>query len=398
MRKIISILAAFLAVLTYASLLDHLPQNYTSFTYIYDIQKLYSTFKKVPLGQALMSDLGLEALISSMLETYEIDPNSLSTVKESLFVGDEKSKSFVFAIGPVEKAQDLAYLIQSTLQTMTEGKSLNVKIDNMENYLVMYNDEKYFDGFMKGGGKYEDDQLFHRSGAVGIGYSKYDGSKSFSVVYISGNCIEAEVKILSKEAMQYLKPYKKLSSSDLPKGDVLVILNAENVKGIIDKIEQITGRSVLSEKEKQEVPKSGYVVAGLDVNDIISSAIGESMSGATQTTEVATPNGVVRIESSEPLEEKAAENCKKISNHEYMCEGIIMKFPNPKTAILNMGKEQPSGNAGKLFSSSQNGNEFLAVAWDMSGVLQSLGLDVKSYMMVRGWLDKGIVRIHAQLK
>ncbi len=398
MKKVMAVLATLLTVLAFSALLDHLPQSYTSFVYISDVQKLYNTFKNLPLGNAVMNDLGLEAMISSMLETYEVDPNSLSKVKEAIFVANEELPGFVFAIGPIEKAQDLSYLLQNTLQSLTGGQKIDIKVDNMGDYIVVYSSDDFFNEFLKGGGKYEDDPIFHKPGAVGIGYSKYNDVKSFSVIYTTKSSIESEMKVISKEATEYLKPYKKLSSSDLLKGDVLVVLNAKNVKGLVNKIEELSGQQFLKEDEKENLPESGYVVAGIDINDIISSSIEEAMSGSTQTNVETIPNALVKISSSTPIEDEAAKNCEKIADHKYKCEDTVWKFTDPKTAIMSMGKEKPSGDAEKFFKEVQNGNEFLVIAWDMSGALKSLGLDMNSYLMIRGWLEKGIVRLHAQLK
>ena len=398
MRKILIVLATLLTVLTFSALLDHLPQNYTSFVYINDVQKLYNTFKNIPIGNALMTNLGLEAMIASMLETYEIDPNSLSKVKEAIVIANEALPGFIFALGPIDKAQDLSYLLQNTLQSLAGGQTVNIKIDNMGDYLIVYSGDDLFNEFLKGGGKYKDDPIFHKAGAVGIGYSKYEDVKSFSVIYITKNSIESEMKVISKEATEYLKPYKKLSPSDLLKGDVLVVLNAENVKGLVDKIEELSGQQFLTDDEKANLPESGYVVAGIDINDIISSSIEEAMSGATGTNSEVIPNALVKISSNTPIEDEAAKNCEKISTHKYKCEDTIWEFPNPKTAIMSMGNKKPSGNAENLFKNVQNGNEFLVIAWDMSGALKSLGLDSNSYIMVRGWLEKGIIKLHAQLK
>ena len=398
MKKILIISTTLLTIVAFSALLDHLPQNYTSFVYISDVQKLYNTFKKLPLGNAVMNDLGLEAMISSMLETYEIDPNSLSKVKEALVVANGELPGFVFAIGPIEKAQDLSYLLQNTLQSLYEGQKINIKVDNMGNYLVVYSNDDFFNEFLKGGGKYEDDPIFHKADAVGIGYSKYNDVKAFSVIYTTKSSIESEMKVVSKEATEYLKPYKKLSPNDLLKGDVLIVLNAKNVKGLVNKIEEISGQQFLKKDEKENLPESGYVVAGIDINDIISSSIEEAMSGSTNTTVETVPNALVKISSSTPIEDEAEKNCEKIATHKYKCEDTVWKFIDPKTAIMSMGKKKPSGDAVKFFKEVQNGNEFLVVAWDMSGALKSLGLDMNSYLMIRGWLEKGIVRLHAQLK
>jgi hypothetical protein len=45
-----------------------------------DAQKFYSSFRSLSLGKVLLEDLGLGEMVSSMLEAYNVDPESLRAV------------------------------------------------------------------------------------------------------------------------------------------------------------------------------------------------------------------------------------------------------------------------------------------------------------------------------
>ncbi len=391
MRKF-AILLILIPFLAFSTLLENIPQEASAVFYVSDAVKLYKTFKSLSLGKVLMEDLGLEAMITSMTEAYGVDAETLSQIKEILVVTRGVNDTLA-ALGPFEDPESVSYVLQSLIPP-----DANVEIGTYKGYVVLYTSDDIFSAFTKGGGKFPDDPIYSRSGVVALGHSNIEGYEERSVVYVTQSSIEAEGRIIGKESPDFLKPFKKLSFEDLPAGDLLLVFNALDLR----KIAKILNDLNVESEEKidvEKIPKSGFAVLGADVNELIAKVIEDSLQGATQTEVEELPKFYGKAVFSEKvkLTDEDFKDCEKLSRNSYKCEDVKIKLSGNEIEFESE-KGNPQGKAKEIFKELHTGKEFFVLAWDMSGILEPLGLELTSYMMGKAWVEGNEVRFHGQLK
>ena len=383
MRKIALVLT-LLPLLALSALIDHLPSGYVAFFYIPDAGKLYSTFKKISLGKVLMDDLGLESLIVSTVEAYGVSQDALTQIKEIMFV-TRGEKNGVLAFGPFDNPDDVVYALK-------ELAGEDISITSVDGYVVLYSNDEILKDFSKGGGKYDDDPLYHRSGVVGFGQVKSEDAESFSVIYVTESSIEGESKVIPKGEMKQFEYYRTFSIGEIPNGDIVLVVNSGVFKEFLKWLEDVLDEDFDSEN----APNHIFLTVGADVNEPLSQAIEQAMTGATQVSTEELPNLRGKVMTDEDLDETLKEECEDLGGGVFDCEGLeVRKIEGGYT--LKAG-EEPVGDVKEKLNGAVRGNEFLLFAWDMSGILEPIGLQLSSYVMGRGWVEKGILRMYFQLK